>query len=436
MSLVQQCLESFGTIGPDDFNLSPTEASKYTMEEGSFLIDMESTIAISELYDLEYELESELVRGVSQAKSLGVPVEEGLGSAISGAADKIKNIWHKVIEWFKKLKVSLYNWFENVKKTIRGMFAKPKELVMDVKDVAKNAEVQVTNESITISTRSSSNSNKPNSSPKPAMPSNNTSPRSNNNSSTPNASSSSSTGSSSSAPKSSTSGKSVTIPVFKVYRYSNTAEFPRMLGDATNAIADVISGKLLKTYQDYSNLLYKNELNHRSTSDSNKIVKSFNNELTKEAGHIKDIIKRFFGTDDLSNASSVAFSYFRNGAKGDEDKVTADQKMIDDIKKSIADGTVAMKTENDRLNFQDFEKEVTSCQKSLVHNIDVVINAIENVAKNKNQNSRLTAAANTVVKYYNQFKSGVLTYTNAYVAACKEAFADIMKIVNALMRLK
>ena len=131
MSLVYQCLENFNTPYYGG-QLSTEETAKYTADDGGFLINMESVVALDRIYSLDYEMECLCAVSCAEAKSMGVPVEEGLRSALRKAKDKIGEMWKRAKDWFAKMRDKIHGWFENIKKSFREMFAKPKALVQDL----------------------------------------------------------------------------------------------------------------------------------------------------------------------------------------------------------------------------------------------------------------------------------------------------------------
>lgn len=140
MSLVQQCLENLGTYS--GYALSAEDAAKYTMDNGAVIINMESVIALNEVFDAEYAVEEAMLQAVVAAKHDGVPVEERMTIGSIGATikEKVSKAWTKTKDWFKKMKDKVKSWYENLKKTFRAMFWKPMDFVKTYRSVIESVD--------------------------------------------------------------------------------------------------------------------------------------------------------------------------------------------------------------------------------------------------------------------------------------------------------
>lgn len=128
-SLVQQCLESLGT-----YSTGPASAeylSKYTAEDGAYLIEMESVEALNEIYTIDYLMECDQVAAIMNAKRTGVPASEALESTyvMESIGEKLKAMVEKVKAFIKKIMEKLKAWFANVKRFFASLLMKPAKFV-------------------------------------------------------------------------------------------------------------------------------------------------------------------------------------------------------------------------------------------------------------------------------------------------------------------
>lgn len=123
MSLAKMLLE--GTAS----NLTASEASRYSADEGAAILAMESAELLQDIFMESECKENEIVlnaalEGYAPDSEI---VQEGVGSALKGALDK-------VIAWFKKMKDGVVAFFKNVAKYLDKLFLSGKEFVNKYKN--------------------------------------------------------------------------------------------------------------------------------------------------------------------------------------------------------------------------------------------------------------------------------------------------------------
>lgn len=122
MSLAKMLLE--GTAS----NLTASEASRYSADEGAAILAMESAELLQDIFMESECKENEIVlnaalEGYAPDSEI---VQEGVGSALKGALDK-------VIAWFKKMKDGVVAFFKNVAKYLDKVFLSGKDFVKKYK---------------------------------------------------------------------------------------------------------------------------------------------------------------------------------------------------------------------------------------------------------------------------------------------------------------
>ena len=422
MSLVQQCLESFGTL---DYGhqLSTEEAAKYTIEDGAFLINMESTVALSEMYSLEYEMETAYVESCAEAKELGVPVEEGIGSALSKVKSKLGDLCKRAKDWFVKMKAKLIGWYNNVKKSIREMFAKPKSIVQDIDESAVECHMEG-NDLVITSTDSNSSG-----SPTPATPA-----------PTPPAPTPARKAPAPTAKKPAAKKVNVVyVRDFKVFKYTHMDDYPEAVKDIyeriqTNTISPIET--LIKeedaryqyfrkkSFELQSNREAKGRkkldigtLHYGAAAAADKPIKLFLGKINREG---EEVINKYFGGKDVDPAK-FAYGYFRNGAKSEDDK-----RQPDNSRSLISTARAALKENN-------LEKEMTRMQSTVSNHFDKMINKLkewENRLKDRNTGSSdVASAVNGLISLCSTMQSRMNIMTNAWIAANKERLAVYSQVI-------
>lgn len=149
MSLIQECLESFGAFsGLNVSTDSNVNIDMYPTDGAAALINMESVMALNEIYEMNNVIECEMVHAIYDAKRLGVPVEESLGDKMKSLGDKIANIWEKVKKFFIDLKNKVVGWVKKMRDKIKGFFAK---LKAGFKNAPADMKITVYGEEIVVS---------------------------------------------------------------------------------------------------------------------------------------------------------------------------------------------------------------------------------------------------------------------------------------------
>ena len=123
MSLAKMLLE--GTAS----NLTASEASRYSADEGAAILAMESAELLQDIFMESECKENEIVlnaalEGYAPDSEI---VQEGVGAALKGALDK-------VIAWFKKMKDGVVAFFKNVVKYLDKVFLSGKDFVSKYKN--------------------------------------------------------------------------------------------------------------------------------------------------------------------------------------------------------------------------------------------------------------------------------------------------------------
>lgn len=430
MSLVYQCLENFN-VSDYGNQLSAEETAKYTADNGGFLISMESVVALDRIYDLDYEMECLCARCCAEAKSMGVPVEEGIGSALRKAKDKIGEMWKRTKDWFAKMRDKIHGWFENIKKSFREMFAKPKALVQDLDP----GDYEVTSEGndlvISESNAPASNVN-PKSRPTNAWSGPGRKP-----------------GTTVDTRKRHGASRAVSLRIkdFKMYKYTNLEGFrdsiiqPIYVGALSKStqIVDELYKEYKKNLGDFSGMseiIGDPEYNRPGYREKKAVPDSLKgasrisseklSELTKNG---EDTCKKYLGGTDKGEQVAYAFSYFRNGAKGESDKKTPDastsRKLISEARSVLA-SDVHVKT-------------CTSMQQVIDKHFNEVISQLnkwEAETRKYEEAGRLSAAISRLTGAYSSVQSGVNTMVNGWMTAVKERTAAYSQIISKVHQIK
>lgn len=148
MGLVQECLESFGMFGGASRILSDVNMNAYTVEDGLFLINMETANALADIYEMDYQMECANVAGVIESRRLGISVEEGISIAMESFGDKLKSVWEVIKKFFAGLRDKILGWIGKVKDALKSWFTKAKNFFKRVKSEA--ITITVDGEEVTV----------------------------------------------------------------------------------------------------------------------------------------------------------------------------------------------------------------------------------------------------------------------------------------------
>lgn len=236
----------------------------YSMPEDGIVINMESVMALEEIYELEYQIESVNVVAAMQAKEAGVSITEGIGSAARKFADKVSNYWSRIKEWFAKLRKKLKQWFTGIALRLADFVKDPIEYVEKYKGFITSADPEIFRTDI------------------------------------------------------------------KTYKYTNIYNFAQVLPKVYTSVLSEYERTLdIERINDYR----KDKGGTSSINDTNRISLAIGNK------NIDKIKKDFCAQLDISEdeiakdgVSKYAFSYFRNGAKSNDDKIVPDKiDMVDEV---------------------------------------------------------------------------------------------------------
>lgn len=467
MSLIQECLEAFGAFSGTNRMLSDIDVDKYTVENGAVLINMETAMALNEIYELDYAIECDMVHGIAVAKNHGVPVEEGLGDAMKSIGDKLSNAWEKVKKFFRELKDKVIGWLENAKEKFKEWRKKVSEFFKRTKG---KITITVDGEDITV-TRSDIEG-------KYAEASKNAKELSRTRDDLANAEHDRDAFARRANDFQQQAGKARSdAKIYKSYMDLNRRRYERaedQLAEEREKAA-VMRKKFKFTMWEYTNILefndkinplyldtfsgrgplgeYEQEL--EAIVANAKIVRSDDGQhakekLTKAAtnvhskeGNIKDSIYEMFGVpkgvNNDDNTGSVAWSYFRNGATPNDKRRNVDtitrykgKDLYDQLK-------------SDHGQLEQIIKMCDDAKKAIGKAFDIVIAQINKWSQevtsrgyikgssNGAAASELSSALSSYSSAFGQAQSVVNTFMSAWIAAAKEWETAIVTLCGGSM---
>lgn len=447
MSLIQECLEAFGAFsGMGNQRFSDFNSDMYPIESAAVIINMESTLALNEIYEMNDAIECASVHAVYDAKRLGIPVEESFGDKMKSLGNKIADIWAKIKKFFIDLKNKIVGWFKKMRDKVKEFFGKVtagfKKTPPDMKITVHGEEIIVSRGDVETMVKDRDNAvrmqtyNKGQADKYHAAATR--------------------LGAEKAKDKAEANRKIRELEdknkdqaaiirrlTIKTYNFSaldeigegieDTYEYCKS-GDLTKNIEKEIEIRINYINSETNRArVFKDKKQSKAASDVAKVVMD----------DVADLLKRIFNINgvDFKNDPPEVFrqavwSYIRDGAHSDEDKVLLTSLPLFRGKLDITD---IIKEEVDRLNpkiaeFSKISKAVADMFDSIISQIDGWANQVKDPANVPSQSGTVTEGMtelNTALTEYSKAYSKMQSFMNIVISEWFNGMIEWTKVLNS-----